>query len=97
VKPPVADTRPSEPAIQAIEIEDGKLEDDVDRVRSSNGHVRLRIRSDELVLVEVEDSNKKWLVPASGETLIEFDWSSRKGAKLDLRHRKGVLVLRVRD
>jgi hypothetical protein len=96
-KAPPADPRPVEAAIQEIEIEDGELEDDVERVRSSDGHVRLRIRSDELVLVELEDSARTWLVPAHGEAVVEFDTSSLKGAKLELRHRKGLLVLRVRD
>jgi hypothetical protein len=84
-------------ATAEIEIEDGEIEDDVERVRSVDGHVRLRIRSDELVLVELEGSTRTWLVPAHGEAVIEFDTSSSKGAKLELHHHKGLLVLHVRD
>jgi hypothetical protein len=84
-------------ATAEIEIEDGEIEDDVERIRSGDGHVRLRIRSDELVLVEVEDIPRTWLVPAHGEAVIEFDISSPKGAKLELHHHKGLLVLHVRD
>jgi hypothetical protein len=96
-KLPPADPRPVEAAIQEIEIEGGELEDDVERVRSSDGHVRLRIRTDELLLVELEDSALTWLVSAHGDVVIELDTPSSRGVKLDLRHRKGLLVLRVRD
>jgi hypothetical protein len=93
---PDEDARPVEVAAQVIEIEDGEIEDDVKRVKPSDGHIRLRIRSDELVLVDLEDSTRTWLVPASVETLIEFDASS-KSFKLELHHHKGMLVLHLRD
>jgi hypothetical protein len=80
-----------------IEIEDGELESEVDRVHSHGGHVRLHIRSDQLVVIDVEDHELSWSVPAGGETLIEFDAHSTKSFKLDLRRSKGVLVLRIRD
>lgn len=87
---------PEAPAVE-IEIEDGEIETDLDRVRPHDGHVRLRIRSDRFVVVEVEDHDGSWSVPAGGEALIEFDALSTKGFKLKLSRRKGVLVLRLRD
>jgi hypothetical protein len=90
------DARPVEAAAQVIEIEDGEIEDDVKRVKSSDGHIRLRIRSDELVLVDLEDSARTWLVPAGVESLVEFDASSTN-FKLELHHHKGMLVLHLRD
>jgi hypothetical protein len=94
---PPADSRPVQAAVQEIEIEDGEIEEDVERIRLSDGHLRLRVRSDEAVLVELGDSIRTWLVPAHGESLIEFDFPGEKNAKLDLRKRKGLLVLRIRD
>ena len=91
------DARPAEVATQVIEIEDGEIEDDISRVKPSDGHVRLRIHSDELMLVDLEDSFRTWLVPAGVETLIEFDASSSKSFKLELHHHKGMLVLHLRD
>jgi hypothetical protein len=88
--------RPVEVAAQVVEIEDGEIEDEVKRVKSSDGHIRLRIRSDELVLVDLEDSTRTWLVPAGVETLIVFDAAS-KSFKLELHHHKGMLVLHLRD
>jgi hypothetical protein len=94
---PDEDALPVVAAAQEIEIEHGDLEGDVKRVKPTDGHVRLRIRSDEPVLVELEDGNRSWLVPANGEALVEFDTSSPKGAKLELHHHKGMLVLHLRD
>jgi hypothetical protein len=88
--------RPVEVAAQVIEIEDGEIEDGVKRIKSSDGHIQLRIRSDEPVLVDLEDSTRTWLVPAGVETLIEFVASS-KNFKLELHHHKGMLVLHLRD
>jgi hypothetical protein len=93
---PDEDARSVEVATQVIEIEDGEIEDDVKRVKSSDGHFRLRIRSNELVLVDLEDSTRTWLVPAGVETLIEFDGSD-KSFRLELHHHKGMLVLHLRD
>jgi hypothetical protein len=93
---PDEDARPVEVAAQVIEIEDGEIEDGVKRVKSSDGHIRIRIRSDEFVLVDLEDSTRTWLVPAGVDTLIEFDASS-KNFKLELHHHKGMLVLHLRD
>jgi hypothetical protein len=80
-----------------IAIEDGELESELDRVHPIDGHIRLRIRSDQLVIVEVESHKLSQTVRAGGEALIEFDTLSRKSFKLELRRRKDVLVLRVRD
>jgi hypothetical protein len=93
---PDEDARPVEVAAQEIEIEDGELEDDVKRVKSADGHIRLRIRSDELVLVDLDDSTRTWLVPAHGEALVDFD-TSTKSFKLELHHHGGMLVLHLRD
>jgi hypothetical protein len=41
-----------EPRAVEIEIEDGELETDLDRVHSHGGHVRLRVRSDQFVVIE---------------------------------------------
>jgi hypothetical protein len=97
VNDPPSKASPVEAAAWEIEIEDGEIEDDLDRVHARNGQVRLRIRSDEPVLVELEDSTLTWLVPANGEALIALEWPYKKSAKLDLGHRKGPLVLRIRD
>jgi hypothetical protein len=94
---PDEDARPVEVAAQLIEIEDGELESDVKRVKPVDGHIRLRIRSDALLLVDVEDSARTWLVPAHGEALVEFDTSSPESFKLELHHHKGMLVLHLRD
>jgi hypothetical protein len=91
------DARPVEVSTQVIEIEDGELDGDVNRIKSTDRHIRLRIRSDELVLVDLEDGFRTWLVPAGGETLIEFDASSSRSFGLDLHHHKGMLVLHLRD
>ena len=85
---------PEAPAVE-IEIEDGEIETDLDRVRPHDGHVRLRIRSDRFVVVEVEDHDGSWSVPAGGEALIEFD-RSRPRFKLKLIRRKAT-GLRLRD
>jgi hypothetical protein len=93
---PETASEPEAPPVE-IEIEDGELETELDRVHSHDGRVRLLIRSDQFVVVEVEDHELSWSVPAGGEALIEFDTLSTKGFKLKLRRRKGILVLRVRD
>jgi hypothetical protein len=93
---PDEDARPVEAAAQLIEIEDGEIEDDINRVKSSDGHIRLRIKSDELLLIDLDDTPRTWLVPAGGETVVEFD-TSTKSFKLELHHHKGVLVLHLRD
>jgi hypothetical protein len=80
-----------------IEIKDGELESQLDRVHPQDGRVRLRIRSDELVIVDVEDYEPSWSIAAGGEALIEFATDVTKGFKLKLRRRKGVLNLRLRD
>jgi hypothetical protein len=87
---------PASDAVQ-IEIVDGELKTDLDRVHPRDGRVRLLVRTDELVVVDVEDYEPSWSIPAGGEALVEFEASSSKGFKLKLRHRKGVLVLRVSD
>lgn len=90
------DARPVEVAAQVIEIEDGEIEDDVNRVKSSDGHIRLRIKSDELLLIDLEDTPRTWLVSAGAETVVEFD-TSTKSFRLELHHHKGMLVLHLRD
>ena len=94
--PPETAPTPGADAV-AIEIEDGKLETDIDRVYPRDGRVRLLVRTDELLVVDLEDYEPSWSIPAGGEALVEFDASSSKGFKLKLRHRKGVLVLRISD
>ena len=64
---------------------------------AQDGHVRLRIRSDELVIVDVEDYEPSWSIAAGGEALIEFETGVTKGYKLKLRRRKGALTLRLSD
>jgi hypothetical protein len=93
--PKTATTPEAQPV--EIEIEDGELETELDRVYSRDGHVRLRIRSDQLLIVEVEDHKLSQPVSAGGEALVEFDTNSTKGFEVELRRRKGVLVLRLDD
>jgi hypothetical protein len=87
----------SEPRPTKIEIEDGELETELDRVHAQDGRVRLHIHSDQFVVVEVEHHELSRLVPAGGEALLEFDTLSTKGFEIELRRRKGVLVLRLDD
>jgi hypothetical protein len=96
ITPSVPDTHLDASDLQEVVISDGEIEHGNNRVRSRDGHVQLRVRSDQLLLVEVEDRALTWLVPAAGDALIEFD-TSEKAFKLELRHRKGGLVLRLRD
>jgi hypothetical protein len=91
----VPDT-PAGSDLQEIVIEDGEIEHGGNRVQVHEGHVQLRIRSDQLLQVEVEDRPLSWLVPATGEQVIDFD-TAEKSFKLELRHRKGGLVLRLQD
>ena len=79
-----------------IEIENGELETELDHVHSHGGHVRLRIRSNQFVLVKVEDEPIRQ-VGAGGDALIEFDSLSTKGLKVELRRSESVLVLLVHD
>jgi hypothetical protein len=92
---PLSPPPPESRAVE-IQIEDGELEDEPERIYAQGGHVRLRVRSDQLVVVDVEDHDTSWLVPAGGEALVEFATRSTDGFELELRRRKGVLVLRVR-
>jgi hypothetical protein len=94
--PSVPDTPVDISNLPEIVIEDGEIEEGGNRIPAQSGHVRMLIRSDQLLLVEVEDRALSWLVPAAGEALIEFD-TSEKLFKLELRHRKGGLVLRLSD
>jgi hypothetical protein len=95
--PPSVPSTPSDVSnLREIVIEDGEIEEGGNRIQVQSGHVQVRIRSDQLLLVEVSDRALSWLVPASGEALIEFD-TSEKSFKLELRHRKGALVLRLSD
>jgi hypothetical protein len=80
-----------------IVIEDGELETDIDRIQADNGHVRLHIRTDELLVVDVEDHGLSRPIPAGGEAWFEFDTGSTEGYEVQLRHRKGLLVLRLSD
>jgi hypothetical protein len=84
-----------EPAIE-LEIRDGELEPDLDRVYAKDGRVRLRVRSDEPVIVDVEDYEPSWSIAAGGEALIEFE-TNEKDYEPKLRRRKGVLTLRLSD
>lgn len=95
ISPPEAAT-PETHQIE-IEIEDGELETELDRFHSHGGEVRLRIRSDRFVIVEVEDRALSWPILAGGEALISFDTGSVKSYELELRRHKGVLVLRLDD
>jgi hypothetical protein len=95
ISPSAPDTHLDASDVQGVVIEDGEIGHGSNRVQSHGGHVRLRIRSDQLVLVEVEDRALR-LVPAGGDALIEFG-TSEKSFKLELRHRTGGLVLRLRD
>ena len=76
-----------------IEIAGGKLASKLRDVRPQGGHVRLRVRSDELVIVEVEGLHLSQLVMGGRETLIELDSLSSKKYEVELRRRKGVLLL----
>jgi hypothetical protein len=80
-----------------IEIEDGELQTDIDRIHADNGHVRLHIRTDELLVVDVDDLGVSRPIPPGGEVWFEFDTSSTEGFEVRLRHRKGLLVLRLSD
>jgi hypothetical protein len=83
------------PAVEIV-IRDGELGPDLDPVYAEDGRVRLRVRSDEPVIVDVEDYEPSWSIAAGGEALIEFE-TSEKSFELKLRRRKGVLTLRLRD
>jgi hypothetical protein len=95
IVPSIPDTHVDVSDAQEVVIEHGEIESG-NRVQAHDGHVRLRIRSDQLVLVEVEDRALSWLIPSAGDQVIEFD-TSENAFKLELRHRKGGLVLRLRD
>jgi hypothetical protein len=95
-QPSVPDTHIDTSGLREVVIEDGEIEHGGGKVKVKDGHLRLRIRSDELVLVDVEDRPLSWVVPVGGETLIEFD-TTEKDFKLDLHHHKGALVLHLRD
>jgi hypothetical protein len=89
---PAPERRPVE-----IEIDDGELETDVDRVHPQDGQVRLHVRSDALVVVDFDDQELSRPVPAGGEATFVFDTLSTKGFKVGLVRRNGLLVLRVYD
>jgi hypothetical protein len=80
-----------------IEIEHGELETQLDRIHSHGGHVRLRIRSDQTVLVEIGDYGLSQPVPAGAATLVKFDTLSTRGLEVELGRRNGVLVLYIHD
>jgi hypothetical protein len=98
IRPSSTPDTPSTPEALAVEVEirDGKLEPDLDRVYAQDGRVRLRVRSDEPVIVDVEDYEPSWSITAGGEALIEFE-TDEKDYKPKLRRRKGALILRLSD
>jgi hypothetical protein len=87
---------PETPPVE-VQIEDGDLESEPERIQASDGRVRLQVRSDRFVIVEVEDPELSWPVLAGQETLIEFDTRSTKSYEVELRRRRGALVLRLDD
>jgi hypothetical protein len=94
--PPAADPKPeAAPKVQAFEIEivGGKLADKLHDVHPKAGHIRLRVRSNELVIVEVEGIPQSQPVTAGKDTLIELDSLSSKKYEVEIRRRKGVLTL----
>jgi hypothetical protein len=83
-------------SLQEIRIEQGRLAGDLDRVRPQNGHLRLQVLSDEFVVVTLDDSKLAWPVLPGVPTLIEFN-ASTKSYELELKRRKGSLVLNLDD
>jgi hypothetical protein len=91
---PESKTAPGSRRVE-IEIRDGELRADLDRVEPGGGYLILHVRSDELVIVEIEDDGLSRPILASGEALITLEARSKGHLELKLVHRKGVLVLRV--
>jgi hypothetical protein len=87
---------PAEDQVE-IEIRDGELKTATDRIRSHGRHLTLRVRSDQFVIVEVEDSELSWPVLADKDTLITLDTHPKKHFEIELTRRGGVLVLRLDD
>lgn len=80
-----------------IEIEDSELRRGPDRIHGHGGYVTLRVRSDVLLIVEVEGKRLSWPVLAGEAVLITLDMRSTKDLELELIRRKGGLVLRLSD
>jgi hypothetical protein len=79
-----------------IEIKDGELHAP-DRIRPHDGHLTLRVRSDQFVIVDVEGSVLTWPVLAGQVALITVDGKLKKHFEAVLVRRAGVLVLRLDD
>lgn len=80
-----------------IEIEDGTLKAAPDRIRPHGRLLTLRVRSDQFVIVEVEDSELSWPVLAGQDALITLDALPKKHFEVELIRRGGVLVVRLDD
>jgi hypothetical protein len=77
-----------------IDIGGREFETELDPAHSRDGYVRLRNRSNEVVVVDVDHGVGRPL-PPGGEVLIWLDPRSPKDSKLELRRRNGALVLRL--
>jgi hypothetical protein len=95
---PILSTSPVANDVDAVEIEikDGELRAP-DRIRSDDGHLTLRVRSDQFVIVEVEGSAATWPVLAGQIALITVDGKLKKHFEAELVRRAGVLVLHLDD
>jgi hypothetical protein len=80
-----------------IEIEGREFKTELNPAHSHDRHVRLRNRSDQFVVVDVEDEEVSRPLPPDGEMLIGLDIFSTSGFKVELRRNNGVLVLRLHD
>jgi hypothetical protein len=80
-----------------IEIEGREFKTELNPAHSHDRHVRLRNRSDQFVVVDVEDEEVSRPLPPDGEMLIGLDIFFTSGFKVELRRNNGVLVLRLHD
>jgi hypothetical protein len=80
-----------------IEIRNGKLYKAPDQIDPHGQNVTLRVRADELTIVEIEGVKRSVTILAGEETPITIDAHLAKHLEVELHRRAGVLVLHLDD
>jgi hypothetical protein len=80
-----------------IEIEDGDLDDDdLDDLRGFDGRIRLHVRSDQLLSIDIDGQGIVRHLMAGADTVLELDGLPGKRYELKFRRSKGVLSVSIR-